>query len=924
MIDKEKLLQESDILDVIGRRVELKKNGANFLGFCPFHEDSKPSLTVSPSKQIFKCFPCGKAGNSIDFLMDLGMDFVSACDEISNGESNFTATNQRATIQKANRELVVQFQFLGNSDGLEKSDGSIDIDHFKFGKPSGIWAYRNLDGKIDFYTCRFDLEDGTKEVYPYSYVECIKSGYDYVKSTGEPGGMSWSLGDKTWRWMGMSNPRILYNLYLIQKYPKATILMVEGEKCADHANKFLNPDKTIAVSWVGGANGVKNSDFSVLKNRNVIYWRDNDTAGITAMQSIHSIIKDIGGLRKWINIPENLPNKWDVADQDWTAESLRKFILDNIGEVPKVELPAPETKLPSSELVKNNPDSVIPDNLPSTPKKPTKKKNDPTDNNYFRMLGYDKNEAGQLVYFFFSHDAKSVIKLSPSSMTKSNLIPLANLNYWEEHFPGGGSTKINMDAVQQFLIGQSHRVGIFRDKSIRGRGAWDDNGEIIIHSGNQIIKSDRYIKLRDYTSDYVYEIGENLGFEIVEPLKKIDAAKLIEKISWLTWEREINAYLLAGWCVIAPFCGVLNWRPHIWLTGPSGSGKSYVMTKMIRLLMGRSAIIVQGKTTEPALRGLLQSDARPILFDESDVEDQHDKDRIQSVLSFGRSASDKDGASTAKGTKEGGARTSESRACLALSSVGVQLNSRADKSRFTVLGLRTFEHVKTAADFTKFALEWDELVSPEFVTKLHYRTIRLLPTILKNSIVFGEIASQIIENRRLGDQLGSMLAGAYSLVSDKLISHEKAKEWLMDKDWSEEKSLEQQKDEAQLFSLILGTMLKVELDGQQVERTVGELISMSGASISCFDRLRRAGIIVTTDRIFISNTAKAIKSMIYNTPWAVNHNKILERIEGSIRENPRDFYPGHSARSVSLPLELVVNHSDNGVVSIGVDDELPF
>jgi len=153
-----------------------------------------------------------------------------------------------------------------------------------------------------------------------------------------------------------------------------------------------------------------------------------------------------------------------------------------------------------------------------------------------------------------------VVKLSPSAMTKSNLITLANLNYWEEFFPGGGSTKINIDAVQQFLIGQSHKVGIFMDKYIRGRGAWEDDGEIIVHSGNRIIKNDQYINLRDYASNYIYEIGENIGFEITEQLKKSDAVKILDKMSWLSWERGVNAYLLAGWCVIAPFCGVLNWR----------------------------------------------------------------------------------------------------------------------------------------------------------------------------------------------------------------------------------------------------------------------------------------------------------------------------------------------------------------------------
>lgn len=950
MIDKEKLLNDTDIVDVIGRRLDLKKNGAYYKGLCPFHDDTKPTLTISQPKQIFKCFACGKGGNSIDFLMNLGLDFKQACDEITNGNASFQAINSVTKTQKPNKDLVVQFEFIGNSDGTK------NIEHYKYGKPSGIWAYKNLNDKIDFYTCRFDLPDGQKEVLPLSYMKCVKSGSDYVKSNGDVGGTSWSLGDKAWRWQGMPSPRILYNLELLAKYPKATVLIVEGEKCANHANKFLNLEKTIAVSWAGGANGVKFSDWSVLKNRNVIYWRDNDIAGTNAMQSIHSIIKDLGGIRRWVNVPLDLPNKWDVADKlDWTTESLREFIIKNLGDVPKIELSAPETKNtapetkntttetspqknqlpapkttlpPITDVIKNNVHVPIINDLPiddlriDNPPPPPKKNNDPSNNKYFKILGYEKDETGKLVYYFFSHDAKSVVKLSPSSMTKSNLITLANLNYWEEFFPGGGSTKINIDAVQQFLIGQSHKVGIFMDKFIRGRGAWEDEGEIIIHSGNRIIKNNQYINLRDYASNYIYEIGENIGFEIIEPLKKTDSIKIIDKMNWLSWERGVNSYLLTGWCVIAPFCGVLNWRPHIWLTGPSGSGKTYVMNKMIRKLMGHSAILVQGKTTEPAIRGLLQSDARPVLFDEGDVEDQNDKDRIQAVLSFARSSSDKFGASIAKGTKEGGARTSDPKTCFAMSSVGVQLNQRADKSRFTVLGLTSFDGKKTTEDFAKFANEWDDLITSEFVAKLHYRTIGLLPKILKNANVFASAATEMIGNRRLGDQLGSMLAGAYSLTSEKLITHQDAIKWLQGKDWTEEKSLEQQKDEYQLFTLIIGTMLRVELDMTQVERTIGELIAMAHTgSTTCGDRLRRSGIIVNDSRILISNTSKAIKNIIYNTPWSNNHNKILERIEGSIRENPREFYPGHSARSVSLPIDLVIKTIENNDIVV---DELPF
>lgn len=59
-----------DIVEIVGEFVKLKKRGANYLGNCPFHNEKTPSFTVSPSKEIYKCFGCGKSGNAIGFVMD--------------------------------------------------------------------------------------------------------------------------------------------------------------------------------------------------------------------------------------------------------------------------------------------------------------------------------------------------------------------------------------------------------------------------------------------------------------------------------------------------------------------------------------------------------------------------------------------------------------------------------------------------------------------------------------------------------------------------------------------------------------------------------------------------------------------------------------------------------------------------------------
>lgn len=66
----QQILNRIDIIEIVGEFVKLKKRGVNYLGNCPFHNEKTPSFTVSPAKEIYKCFGCGKSGNSISFIMD--------------------------------------------------------------------------------------------------------------------------------------------------------------------------------------------------------------------------------------------------------------------------------------------------------------------------------------------------------------------------------------------------------------------------------------------------------------------------------------------------------------------------------------------------------------------------------------------------------------------------------------------------------------------------------------------------------------------------------------------------------------------------------------------------------------------------------------------------------------------------------------
>ena len=80
----DELLSRADIVDIIGRRVPLKKAGREFQACCPFHNEKTPSFTVSPTKQFYHCFGCGAHGSALSFMMEYDrLSFPEAVEELA-------------------------------------------------------------------------------------------------------------------------------------------------------------------------------------------------------------------------------------------------------------------------------------------------------------------------------------------------------------------------------------------------------------------------------------------------------------------------------------------------------------------------------------------------------------------------------------------------------------------------------------------------------------------------------------------------------------------------------------------------------------------------------------------------------------------------------------------------------------------------
>ena len=82
------LLARTDVAEVIGAHVELKRSGANLTGLCPFHAEKSPSFSVSPSKGFYHCFGCGEGGDVISFVQKINnVTFVEAVEWLAEGKA---------------------------------------------------------------------------------------------------------------------------------------------------------------------------------------------------------------------------------------------------------------------------------------------------------------------------------------------------------------------------------------------------------------------------------------------------------------------------------------------------------------------------------------------------------------------------------------------------------------------------------------------------------------------------------------------------------------------------------------------------------------------------------------------------------------------------------------------------------------------
>ena len=698
---------------------------------------------------------------------------------------------------------------------------------------------------------------------------------------------------EAWRWKAPAAPRPLYNRQQLAAQPSAPVLVVEGEKAADAA-ALLFP-QAVVITWPSGCKAISKADWSPVIGRRCVLWPDADDVGRDAMAKLAIKLLQLGADQvRMVQPPADVPEGWDLADATWSPAEAAAYLRANRSA--PIELPA--LAVPDAE----------PDHDPIPEPAPLPKQGEA-----FTCLGFD-NDA----YFYQPGSTGQVIRLGRASHTSTNLCAIAPLQYWQALYPTKTGTDWTSAASSLFEL--QAQIGIYDPHRIRGRGAWRDQGQSVLHLGDRLIIDDRAVPSSDGIegSRYIYQrLARLTGPGTAKPLSRDDAYILCGIAERFRWEVDVSGLLLAGWVVLAPICGALDWRPHIWITAGAGSGKSAILERFIAPLLGDLSLHVSGNTSEAGLRQTLRADALPVVFDEAESNEKTDQQRMQNVLSLARVASSESRAQTIKGSADGDAQRYAIRSMFCMSSIATALKQGADKSRFAQLTLRNPSDTPKAeriAHWEQLDRDLDRYVTDRVGQRLQARTVAMIPIIRESIKVFTRAAAEVFDSQRLGDQYGALLGGAWSLMSDDIATRDEAYKLIEQNSWESYSQSTELPDEKRCIQMILQHQVRVESDDRVCTRALGELVEIAASrradrevtATQSQEAMSRVGLKVDNQRqaLLVSNTAGGIATILRDTAWAQCWATVLARLPGAQRVGSTRFSgAGTVSRAIALQID---------------------
>lgn len=551
-------------------------------------------------------------------------------------------------------------------------------------------------------------------------------------------------------------------------------------------------------------------------------------------------------------------------------------------------------------------------------------------NQYFRTLGY----RGDSYYFYIN--AKRIVSSIPiHRFSEAMMCSLAPLSYWEQTYPVSGKAGFDKAMAVSNIFETAAAIGPYDESMVRAPGAWRDGKNLIYHFGTEALVNGQVTPLRFIQGKYVYQIAPQL-VQMMTPLTVDQAGGIRALAQRLRWERPHFANLLAGWYFLAPICGVLPWRPHLWVTGPAGSGKSTILKFFADWLLDGAGLFFLGNSSEAGIRQSLKSSALPVVVDEFESNDKRERQKNEAIMAMARQASSDSGAKTARGSANGDEQSYLVPSMFCMGSINVAIDKRADSDRFTILDLLAGDgEESTKDDWEKTDAIMREYQDDEsFPDRWVSRSVMLMPEILKAVAVFRRVGVKAFVNQRNTDQLGTLMAGDYMLDHDEAPTPEQALDYLNQFDWTDNQPNKDDEDATQAINYVLDSQIR---SGGgimfQIKTLLVDVYAREHGRLSSFnipagllpnesrDLLANLGIKydMQTKRVgFTSTPMPEMKKLISDTSFATNLRGQLSRIKGAEKSvQLRVGADNRQYRCTTIPISACINLE-------GEQDDLPL
>lgn len=540
-----------------------------------------------------------------------------------------------------------------------------------------------------------------------------------------------------------------------------------------------------------------------------------------------------------------------------------------------------------------------------------------------RPLGY--NNGG---YYFLPRTTGQLTDLTATSLgSMQTLQRLAPRSFWEMRFGGADTSDRKICAMaSSALMDACHAIGIYDHSRVRGVGAWMEGSDCVFNSGSRIIlDTGGVVPVMQYRSPsaHLYPASVDVVGDLPEPMEDADAWEIVRLCLELRWSDPLSGYYLAGCLVTSILGGVMRWRPHVYLTGDRGAGKSTVMDNLVKRLLGGLAVAADGGSSEPGIRSAIINASRPVVMDEAEGNTKMDRDKMAAIMNLMRSSS-------SGGTVRNAIDEYRCMASFILAGINPQIKTEADKSRIALIHLRADDRPDADKRFAEWRRRVDHVTRAGASGRLISRLIgcsRHLPGTL--SRIASAIRAQG-SSARYADQHAALLAGVWLLVKSREPSAEEAESFLGKVGLTIEANAERDDSSGENWKVLSEIMTSdhaYDANGIARRSTIAAMVEMVRRSEDAFAASAAAaglsdlGIEVEGDFVRIASTSPKLSKILRDTAWAGDGwSRHLVTLPGA-REGKRRAFRGLSRRrTVEVPIDLALGHNEPDEVELPLED----